>query len=82
MATKDKFAEKQLILLGKRIRQLRIDQGYSSAEKFANKHDFGRVQYFRYESGKGNITFKTLSVLVKAFGMSLEEFFSEGFGKK
>ncbi|HEX9503118.1 MAG TPA: helix-turn-helix transcriptional regulator [Patescibacteria group bacterium] len=37
-----------------------------------------RTQYGRYENGQ-NLTFTSLVKIVKAFDMTLEEFFSEGF---
>lgn len=64
--------------LGKRIRGLRIKAGYSSHETFAYAFDFPRTQYGRYERGH-NITFLNLIKLTKAFDITLEEFFSEGF---
>lgn len=70
--------EAYLELLGKRIRELRIKAGYSSHEAFAYAHDFPRTQYGRYERGN-NITFTNLVKVVRAFDMTLEEFFSEGF---
>ncbi len=66
-----------LIKLGRRIRALRIKKGYKSAEKFALDHDLSRVHYGRWETGKKNITYKSLLTLAKAFKMSLSEFFSE-----
>lgn len=70
--------EEYMKMLGKRIRELRIEHGYSSHETFAYAHDFPRTQYGRYERGH-NITFVNLLKIVRAFGMTLEEFFSEGF---
>lgn len=71
--------EAYLKMLGKRIRELRIKAGYTSHESFAYAHEFPRTQYGRYERGH-NITFVNLLKIVQAFDMSLEEFFSEGFG--
>lgn len=70
--------EAYLKMLGKRIRDLRIKAGYSSHETFAYAFDFPRTQYGRYERGH-NITYLNLVKIVNAFGMTLEEFFSEGF---
>jgi transcriptional regulator with XRE-family HTH domain len=71
-------AEDQLQKLGKRLRDLRIQKGYTSLEIFAYEHGFGRAQYGRYELGK-DLQFTTLVRLVNCFDMSLEEFFQEGF---
>ena len=71
-------AEDQVKKLGLRIRQLRKVAGYTSAETFANEKGFPRALYGKYENGK-NIEFLTLIKLVNSFGISLKEFFDEGF---
>ena len=67
--------------LGARLRQLRKKLGYTSAEKFANDNQFSRPTYGKYEQGKPelNIEYDTLIRLANSFGISLKEFFSEGF---
>ncbi len=64
--------------LGERIRQIRINKGYSSYEYFAYDHNISRAQFGRYERGE-DLRFSTLVRIVEAFDMTLEEFFSEGF---
>ena len=64
--------------LGARIRALRIAAGHSSHETFAYQHNINRVQYSRYERGE-DLRFSTLVKLIHAFGLTFEEFFSEGF---
>jgi transcriptional regulator with XRE-family HTH domain len=63
--------------LAKRIKTLRMDQGYTNYEHFAFDKYFARTQYARYEKGE-DLRFTSLVKLVHAFGISLEEFF-EGF---
>lgn len=67
--------------LGARLKQLRKKMGYTSAEKFANDHEFSRPTYGKYEQGKSdlNIEYDTLIRLANSFGVNLKEFFSEGF---
>ena len=69
-----KNAEPELIELGKRIRELRIARGYSSAEKFALDHKLSRVSYTKCETG-ANMTYISLRKLLKVFGISVQEFF-------
>lgn len=64
--------------LGKRIKSLRIAAGYTNYDFFAYDNDIQRSQWGRYEKGQ-NLTFTSLLKVVGAFGMTLEEFFSEGF---
>lgn len=72
----DKEAYK--VKLAKRIRHLRLAKGYKNYEQFAYSHNFSRSQVARYEKGE-DIRFLTLVRLAHAFGMTIEEFFSEGF---
>ena len=65
--------------LGDRFKKLRVKKGYMSVEKFAFDSELSRVLYSNYESGKGNITYKNLLKVTKALGISLKDFFSEGF---
>ncbi len=64
---------------GDRLKKIRIKKGYTSVEKFAFDNELSRVLYSNYESGKGNITYKNLLKVTKALGISLKDFFSEGF---
>lgn len=52
MSKKDDFTQMELDKLAKRIRQLRIEKGYSNYENFAFDHDIPRAQYGRYENGE------------------------------
>ena len=70
--------EDQLIKLGTRIKTLRIKAGYASYETFAYEHGLPRAQYGRYEQGK-DLRFSSLVKVIAALGMSLDEFFKEGF---
>jgi len=78
MAPKDTFTEEQLERLGKRMRELRISKGFTNYEQFAFEHELPRAQYGRYEQGQ-DLRFSSLLKVVKAFDMTLEAFFAEGF---
>lgn len=64
--------------LSERIKSLRIKKGYTSYEYFAYEHNISRTQYARYEKGE-DLRYTSLLRVVRAHGMTLEEFFSEGF---
>lgn len=68
----------QLKKLGNRIKELRLKQGYTSYEYFAYEHNISRAQFGRYEKGH-DLRYSSLLKVIHAFGMTLEEFFSEGF---
>jgi hypothetical protein len=68
----------QLKKLGERIKQLRIAKGFTSYEYFAYEHNISRAQFGRYEQGQ-DLRFSSLIRIINAFGMTLDEFFSEGF---
>ncbi len=70
--------DKALRQIGERIKQLRQERGYSSYEYFAYEHDIARSQFGRYEKGE-DLRFSSLVKVINAFGISIEEFFSEGF---
>jgi transcriptional regulator with XRE-family HTH domain len=64
--------------LGDRIRALRIRKGYNNYESFAYDNNIARAQYGKYEKGE-NLTYASLLKVIKALGLSVKEFFSEGF---
>jgi DNA-binding XRE family transcriptional regulator len=67
-----------LAAFGNRLRDLRISKGYTSQEAFAYDHGFSRIQMNKWERG-ADIKLSTLERLAKAFGMTVQEFFGEGF---
>src|ERR1700757_1408796 len=71
--------EDALKKIGERIKQIRIQKGYTSYENFAFEHELGRSQVGRYERGKDDLRFSTLIRVLNALDISLAEFFSEGF---
>ncbi len=78
---KEEPKEENLILLaklGKRIKDLRIEKGYTNYEHFAYESGISRTQYGKYEIGD-NLKFLTLVKILKAMNVSLTEFFAEGF---
>ncbi|WP_097046890.1 helix-turn-helix domain-containing protein [Flagellimonas pacifica] len=62
--------------VGRRIKELRIEAGYTSHETFANDHSFSRRNYWRIENG-GDFKFNTLLRILEIHNVSLEKFFSE-----
>lgn len=63
-----------LAKLGKRIRELRKAKGYKNFEHFAYEFGFSRAQFQRYERGE-DLRFSSLRRVVKALGITMEEFF-------
>ena len=70
-----KTVEPELVELGKRIRQLRIERGYSNADIFAYENNLSRTAYGQYERG-ANITYMSLRRLLDVFGITVQEFFA------
>ena len=62
------------ILLGQRIKELRIKMG-DSQEKFALKIDMDRTYYASVESGKRNISIVNIKKIADGLGVSLYELF-------
>lgn len=57
-----------------RIKDLRVQAGYSSHEFFAWDNNINRIQYWRIERGS-NITLKTLLSILDIHKITLAEFF-------
>jgi transcriptional regulator with XRE-family HTH domain len=74
----DLNTEEELQKLAARIKALRIAAGYTSYEYFAYDHGFSRAQFGRYEQGQ-DLRFTSLVRIAAAFGLTLPEFFAEGF---
>ena len=79
-STTVKEFEKQLLMVGNRIKQLRIKKGYTSYETFAYESDIHRAQFGRYESG-ADLRLSSLFKVLRALEVSPEEFF-KGFEKQ
>ena len=60
------------------LKQLRQKKGYSNYENFAFDHDIPRAQFGRYENGQ-DLRYTSLIKVIDALGVTVEEFFSEGF---
>ena len=70
--------EKEILeKIGYKLRELRIKKGYSSYETFAFDNNLPRMQYWRIEKGKTNITIKSLVKILKLHSISLAEFFDD-----
>lgn len=80
MAKSTKEKPKEVQLLAKRIKQLRIEKGYTSQETFAYDNDYTLSYYSRLERGE-DIRFTSLVKVCKALNIDLKTFFSNGFDK-
>ena len=68
------MTDKRLMeLLGKRVRQLRIERGLKQEEMC--RFGFDYKYYQRIEYGEKNLTLKSLNKLAKAFGVPISELF-------
>ncbi len=71
----EEFQKDELELIGKKIKYLRIKNGYSNYEDFAYECDIARAQYYKYENG-ANLMITTLMKILKLHKMSLADFFN------
>lgn len=67
-----------LLKIGNRIKTLRIRAGHLNYEKFAYHNHIGRMLLRRAETG-ANLNVNNLLKIIKALGVTLPEFFEEGF---
>ena len=68
--------EPRLNQIAQKLKQLRLDKGYSSYEVFAFEHELPRVGYGRHEQGS-NLTLKSLLRLLDIHQISLADFFAD-----
>lgn len=64
-------------IIGKKIHDLRIIKTGLSQDLFSKQIGVDRTYLSRVESGKQNLTIKSLQMIVNSFGMTLKEFFDE-----
>ena len=69
-----KQLDKRILKIAERLKELRIENGYTSYEQFAFDNDIPRVQYWRLETGT-NFTINTLLKVLDAHQISLSDFF-------
>ena len=62
--------------IGQKLKELRIEKGFTSYENFALENNIDRKQYWRIENGH-NLTLKSLIKILDIHGISLKSFFSE-----
>lgn len=79
-AKKAETYTEELKILGERIRHLRIKKGYTNYENFAFENDIPRAQFGRYERGE-DLRYSSLLKVCQALGITIQEFFKEGFDK-
>jgi transcriptional regulator with XRE-family HTH domain len=61
-------------IIGKRIKELRIENGFTSYENFAFEHDLSARYYWGVENGR-NISIKYLLKLLDIFSTDIKVFF-------
>lgn len=71
-----KVKTSKISLIASKLKQMRIDAGFTSYEQFANAKDLDRKQYWRIENG-ANITLSTLIKILEIHKVSIKDFFSD-----
>ena len=64
-------SEQERTRIGLRIAELRKANGWTQ-EELANRCNLGRSHIVRIEQGKYNIQLDTLSIIARAFGMTID----------
>jgi hypothetical protein len=72
--TEEKLLRKFAEAIARVFINLRKEKGYSSYEAFAFDHDLPRAQYWRVETGRHNLTLRTLMRLLIIHKLTLSEF--------
>ena len=79
--SKTKTNKAQTVVLerfSQRFKALRKAKGYTNQEYFAYDNEFSRVQVGKWERG-GDIKLSSVARVCDALGITMKEFFSEGF---
>jgi DNA-binding XRE family transcriptional regulator len=66
-----------MIQVANKLKELRINAGYSSYENFAWDNNINRMQYWKMEKGETNFTMKSLHKILSAHKLSIAEFFKD-----
>lgn len=72
----DEILSDLLEKVGKKLEELRKNAGYTSHETFAYDNEIPRVQYWRIEKGRANLTLKSLVKILAIHKLTVEEFFA------
>lgn len=72
---KEELLQNTLERIGNKLTDLRKQKGYSSHEDFAYDYEIPRVQYWRIEKGRTNLTIKSLCRLLTIHKLTVDEFF-------
>lgn len=64
-----------LTQVGAKLEELRRKAGYKSYEAFAVDNDLNRIQYWRMEKGKTNLTLSSLIRVLVIHKLTVPEFF-------
>lgn len=65
--------------IGKKLKNIRKQKGYENSDDFAYDNEINRSQYGKYEAGAQDMRLSSLLKTVNALGLTLEEFFADGF---
>jgi len=65
--------------IGKKLKRLRKELGYSNPDPFSYDKEINRSQYGKYEAGSEDFRFSSLINLLNLHGLKLSEFFSEDY---
>ncbi len=63
--------------IGKALKKLREERGYTNYENFAFDNNIARSQYGKYEKGTEDLRLSSLYKVIKALNISFEQFFHE-----
>lgn len=63
--------------VGEKLKQIRVEKGYTSYRKFSDEFSIEPKQYWRLEEGKSDFKFSSLLRVLEIHRIDLEEFFKD-----
>ena len=67
--------DKLILRIGEALKQLRIEKGYENLSDFVRAFELPMIHYWRIESGKTNMTLKSLMRVLEIHEIPISEFF-------
>lgn len=74
MPKEEVIQDERILKIANKLKQLRLNKGFTSHEQFAWEYNINRVQYWRIEKGS-NITLTSLLKILDIHKISLSDFF-------
>ncbi len=74
-----KLLPKSIQQIAKRLKEIRLEKGYTNAEIYAYEHKLSRTLYARYERADSDMRITSLFKILEHIKVPVADFFGKGF---